>query len=172
MGRKNSKVFKLSDLRTGDHVFLQGVAVNRIFGDTVSNPEEVYVLFLAMEDNQGHINLMNPNYENVRIECVNLSEIGCVKRDGELLYPKAFLTPSEKSFILNLKPILTPSTRVIKFQSFGGEIENIALLDVKSVLKQQENVHFPSFKANSLYKGLNPGEEYTLASLGIVLGDE
>lgn len=162
--------FELNDLKTGDTVFVQGHAVNRVFKECkVLDPEDSYILFLVMRNNQDKVILMNPDYGSFPVKCIRLSEVGCVKRGGVLLYPKAFLTAKEKAFILNLKSILQPSTRLIKYQSLGGVTENIALLDVKSVLKTQETVNFPSFRANSLYKGLNANEEYTLESLGIIL---
>ena len=164
--------FKIGDLETGDVVLVQGKAVNRVCERQVTDPDNSYILFLAMRNNQNKVVLMNPDYGSFPVECISLSELGSVKRDGELLYPKAFLTAEEKAFILNLKSILQPSTRLIKYQSLGGVTENIALLDVKTVLKRQETVNFPSFRANSLYKGLNANEEYTLESLGIVLEDE
>lgn len=81
------------------------------------------------------------------------------------------LTTKEKVFLSNLKPIMTPDTRVLKVRSFGGVTEYIKLIDVKSVLKDRENVDLPTFKTNSMYAGLTPGMEYTLDALGISIGD-
>ena len=167
--------FKLNELKTGDEILIKGTTVNRLCDSktcSVPNPFKSYASFIAMKNGLNKMYAMNPDYGSIDIELLKLEDIGSVKRDGKLLYPKTSLTNKEKAFLMSLKPILKPSTRIIKFQSFGGEIENIALLDVKSVLKQQENVHFPSFKANSLYKGLNANEEYSLDYLGILLDDK
>lgn len=166
-------MFKLKNLKTGDKVFVQGSAVIRVTDTELnSDPDKTYVLFLAMEGNDGNMCLMNATLGVFSIKLFTMSDIGAIHRDGEILFPKAELTAEERAFLLSLKPILKPSTRLIKFQSLGGLNEHIALIDVKTILKDRENVHLPTFKANSMYRGLAANEEYTLDSLGIFVEEE
>jgi len=167
-------MFKLKDLKTGDKVFVQGSAAMRITDKEIPDPDKTYVLFLAMEGNDGDMYLMNATLGAgvFPIKFFTMSDIGSVHRNGEIIFPKAELTAEERAFLLSLKPILKPSTRLIKFQSLGGLNEHIALIDVKTILKERENVHLPTFKANSMYRGLAANEEYTLDSLGIFVEGE
>lgn len=167
--------FKLSELKMGDEILIKGTTINRLCDNkthSVPNPFKNYVLFIGMKNSLNKTYAVNPDYGSIDVEQLKLEDIGSVKRNGELLYPKTHLTTKEKAFLLSLKPILKPSTRLIKFQSLGGLNEHIALIDVKTILKDRENVHLPTFKANSMYRGIDANVEYSLDYLGILLDEK
>ena len=166
--------FKLKDLQWGDDVYVLLGAIKRICNHDLierlaQENDNAALRCIATFTGDGRLYIMNPDIGYFPVELLTLKDIACVKRNGELLFPKAFLSDAERKFLYGLAPILQPSTHIMKVQSFGGITEYIKLIDVKTVSKDRENVDFPVFKTNSMYLGLEPNTEYTLDSLGIIL---
>ena len=164
-------------VETGDEVYILIPAIRRIWGhelsmDIENQPDFTSVKFLAMANNSGTIYLMNPDVGCFPIEHLQQDEIAYIKRGDDLIYPKAYITPSERAFLTGLKPILKKDTTVIKVAVTGGIFEYLKLINVKTLTNKVEVVDFPCFMKDAYYKGLTPQKEYTLDDLGIAVEEE
>ena len=169
--------FNLKQLKTGDEVYVKASTIKHLCKDCPayiqSVRDNVSIKFLAMESNLGFMYVINPDVGQFPVTSFKLyDDITGVKSGEELLFPKAFLTESERAFILGLKPILTNETIITKVAEPGGVFEYIKLTGVRTKKNCTEVVDFPCFYTGEYYIGLEAQKYYTLADLGINVNEK
>jgi hypothetical protein len=78
------------------------------------------------------------------------------------LYEEPILGKEEKEYLSNvIKPFREKVVYIAKIECLlNYECVCIAIVD-------ETNIWFPSFKANTMYKGMEPDKKYTLKELGL-----
>ncbi len=119
---------------------------------TIFGKEETNLLTSIAE-----INLMKSGIKENKIKIIRIE-----RQKYEKVYKKQeILDEVEKKYLSNfLKPFKNRVETIVK-----EEIDEEQYLDI--YIKDEGYINLPNFKANTMYKGMKLGKEYTLKELGL-----